>query len=60
MAKHDAQEALFDAITDLVAKIQSSKVDAGQKAYVIRQLAVSYRLVSGGPQPGGGVVEAKH
>lgn len=57
MAQREAGEAIFDHIVEALAE---AKTDCGAaaRAEAIKNLAVAYRLVAGGPQPGGSVVSS--
>ena len=56
-ARLKVHKALYDAIAAQVPK--GAEAAPGVRAGVLKELALAYRLVAGGPQPGAGVVESK-
>ena len=53
MAKSEAQEELFTQIAALASSSELSQYGADGQAQILRNLALAYRYVAGGPQPGG-------
>lgn len=51
-ARDKAAIALLDAITDSVAQILESDYSLTSHTGKIKDLAMAFRLVAGGPQPG--------
>lgn len=52
-ANEKAAKAMLDLISDAVAEIRSNNFSLVNQAHVAKDLAYAYRLVIGGPQPGG-------
>ena len=51
--KAAAQKSLFTEIQKLTDEVGAGGLHANPKATALRDLALAYRLVAGGPQPGG-------
>lgn len=56
MAKTEAQNALYDHIVESLEEVKTN-CGSALRASAIKDLAMAYRLVSGGPQAGTSVVE---
>jgi hypothetical protein len=55
--QREAMEALFTAIATAAEQVNGSGLNAASKARAIADIAVAYRYVSGGAQPGSVSVE---
>ena len=58
-AREKAYLAVMDVITDSVAQIRASDYGLTSHTGQIRDLAMAFRLMAGGPQPGSVEVSAK-
>lgn len=56
-AASDAEEALYKEITRQANALSEANVSRQVQAHVARDLAVAFRALWGGPQPGSVVVE---
>ncbi|MBN9238787.1 MAG: hypothetical protein BGO97_03805 [Micrococcales bacterium 70-64] len=58
MAQHETKEALFAAIAATTQDLlDNTAVNVLQRASSLQHLALAYRYVAGGTQPGSSVVE---
>lgn len=53
----DAMKALYTEIERQTNALSGAGYNAQSQAGIVRDLALAYRLVDGGPQPGTSVVE---
>lgn len=53
----ETQQALFAAVKDEVAEVQRSGAGVAARAGALRDLALAYRYLAGGQQPGGVTLE---